>query len=462
MKMRCNSVQRELSAYLDGELSAGRAVAIEKHISACPACSLLMERLSETISLVSSLEPICAPEGFADRVQKGIDRHLADRRLGRRLFHPLHIKIPLEALAAAAVAALVLMHPSYRERRAGPPLSEPGPRTPDTAAFEHSRKQPGPPEPDTAGRWEEAREKPGSGPGRAIDRAADLRTGESSRDTHDDSLMARKETGGWEKKDGPGATAPRRTGGERMKRASGRTRGTVTGPSPSKTDAYKSPGSPVSRRGRSGAVPSQSRVQAAQAPAHLVSVRNLELVMADTPDNNARFVEFNSDWGAWAALERPGATPQEQLEQEEGHQQLMDLEANALVLREDTARKNTRAVGTAHGEAAAHEAGNLVYNFTIMLDDYPVFVRALSAIGSIYSTETAALVNILPGQELPGLRAAPPPDKEGLKLHAALESDPAREGDEDEGEEQAKKEQAEARQAFISNGLRINVLESSY
>jgi anti-sigma factor RsiW len=47
----CQEILEELSAYLDGDLSAARCRALERHLSECPGCDAVSARLRYTIEI---------------------------------------------------------------------------------------------------------------------------------------------------------------------------------------------------------------------------------------------------------------------------------------------------------------------------------------------------------------------------------------------------------------------------
>ena len=53
---RCRKLLRELSRYLDAELTPARRRAVEKHIKACACCRMMAARLRMTVA-------ICRGEG---------------------------------------------------------------------------------------------------------------------------------------------------------------------------------------------------------------------------------------------------------------------------------------------------------------------------------------------------------------------------------------------------------------
>lgn len=62
--MNCDGVRGLLSAYLDGELSAGELLRVEQHLRRCHACADEVDSLRQTISLVASLDEVEVPASF--------------------------------------------------------------------------------------------------------------------------------------------------------------------------------------------------------------------------------------------------------------------------------------------------------------------------------------------------------------------------------------------------------------
>ena len=56
--MKCNRVRKDLSAYIDGEVSSRRRAAIERHLAECSDCELYMERLSRVVKSVREVDRI--------------------------------------------------------------------------------------------------------------------------------------------------------------------------------------------------------------------------------------------------------------------------------------------------------------------------------------------------------------------------------------------------------------------
>jgi hypothetical protein len=114
--MRCPAVVADLSAYLDGELGAAAARAVDVHLSACPVCRGRADALRAASQLVSDLPPLSPSESVAMRV---LDRLEVESRgpglallfrsfsAARPLFLPSLIPAALVLLAVLATVLLL-------------------------------------------------------------------------------------------------------------------------------------------------------------------------------------------------------------------------------------------------------------------------------------------------------------------------------------------------------------------
>lgn len=62
--MNCDGVRGLLSAYVDGELSAGELLRVEQHLRRCHCCADDVDSLRQTIALVASLDEVEVPASF--------------------------------------------------------------------------------------------------------------------------------------------------------------------------------------------------------------------------------------------------------------------------------------------------------------------------------------------------------------------------------------------------------------
>lgn len=71
--MKCSEVLNEISAYLDGELSAAQSESVKAHLSECDACREEYESLAHVSELMRKMPAgFRAPEGFKDAVMARI------------------------------------------------------------------------------------------------------------------------------------------------------------------------------------------------------------------------------------------------------------------------------------------------------------------------------------------------------------------------------------------------------
>jgi hypothetical protein len=105
--MTCSEIENRLPAYLEGLLSPEEKKSLALHIASCPRCSRALADLEKTEKLVQGLTEVEPPPFFEQRIMSRV-REEAGRRQGilRRLFYPLHIKLPIQALATIVVAVL--------------------------------------------------------------------------------------------------------------------------------------------------------------------------------------------------------------------------------------------------------------------------------------------------------------------------------------------------------------------
>lgn len=125
--MNCDGVRGLLSAYVDGELSAGELLRVEQHLRRCHWCADEVDALRQTIALVATLEEVEVPAAFHAQLHSRLvalgppvqaartaTAHRARRQDFRRW-----------AVPAAAAAALVIGMAGLN--RMNPPLPGPAP-----------------------------------------------------------------------------------------------------------------------------------------------------------------------------------------------------------------------------------------------------------------------------------------------------------------------------------------------
>ncbi len=117
--MNCQEIQKELSAYLDGEVGDGLRAEMEAHLVGCPQCRQQLAGLRRVAAGVTALPKLTPAPQFLSEVR----RKLASGEPAPKpdwvdlMFRPVWLKVPLEALAMIAVTAgvLVMQRPPPRQ-----------------------------------------------------------------------------------------------------------------------------------------------------------------------------------------------------------------------------------------------------------------------------------------------------------------------------------------------------------
>jgi len=104
--MTCSETRDLLSAWLDQALDAHEREQVQAHLAGCPECRRELEGLRSTVTVLSRVEHPRAPVGFVDKVMGEVYPAPWYRKLGRRVFQPLSVKLPLEAGAMVVIAIL--------------------------------------------------------------------------------------------------------------------------------------------------------------------------------------------------------------------------------------------------------------------------------------------------------------------------------------------------------------------
>jgi hypothetical protein len=136
--MNCEEARTLFSGKAGGRLTQDEHVALTGHLDVCPVCPREWDRYLNTLIPPRSVEEPQAPPGSAERVIQAAIREPWYRRLLRAEFLPLHIKLPLAAVAVVAVSILVVLlfrqNPDVQRAAAPPPAQvAPAPATPSPA-----------------------------------------------------------------------------------------------------------------------------------------------------------------------------------------------------------------------------------------------------------------------------------------------------------------------------------------
>lgn len=110
--MECNKIQEKLSAYIEGIISSEGKILIDKHFESCQRCKESLDDLKKTIEYVQNLEFVEPPSWLTQKIMTKVRkvRTEAEPKKGllKKLFHPLHIKLPIGAAATILIAVTAI------------------------------------------------------------------------------------------------------------------------------------------------------------------------------------------------------------------------------------------------------------------------------------------------------------------------------------------------------------------
>lgn len=106
---KCAHYREEFSEYLDDMLKSEQKRHIEEHLSSCEQCRLVLAELKQTRRTLRNLEEVEPPPWFTQKIMHCIREDAEPKKTFlQRLFYPLRIKIPMEALATCLIVVLAL------------------------------------------------------------------------------------------------------------------------------------------------------------------------------------------------------------------------------------------------------------------------------------------------------------------------------------------------------------------
>ena len=83
VEISCEEVWREISNYLEGEISAELRARMEEHFKDCKHCTAVLDGTRNVLHLVGDATAFEVPAGFSNRLYQKLDRKLAKGRQSR-------------------------------------------------------------------------------------------------------------------------------------------------------------------------------------------------------------------------------------------------------------------------------------------------------------------------------------------------------------------------------------------
>ena len=75
--MKCKSVIRELSNYLDGDLDGILKLDLERHLQHCEDCSMVVDQTKRTVEIFCGSEPLELPTDVRSRLHQALHKKIA-------------------------------------------------------------------------------------------------------------------------------------------------------------------------------------------------------------------------------------------------------------------------------------------------------------------------------------------------------------------------------------------------
>jgi anti-sigma factor RsiW len=99
--MNHDDMQEKLSAYMDDAVSTQERSAMEDHLAGCAECRKALEELRKTVAQLKNLEQVEPPTWLTQKIMAQVRSKAESRKsIWQKLFFPLHVKLPLEAVTA--------------------------------------------------------------------------------------------------------------------------------------------------------------------------------------------------------------------------------------------------------------------------------------------------------------------------------------------------------------------------
>jgi sorbitol-specific phosphotransferase system component IIA len=106
--MDCKRFEDRLNSSVDNGLSADELREFRDHLASCPHCARTLEDLKKTRAWLGSLEEVEPPPWFEQKIMQGVRREHEKRSVWQKLFQPLYIKLPVQALATAVIVVIAV------------------------------------------------------------------------------------------------------------------------------------------------------------------------------------------------------------------------------------------------------------------------------------------------------------------------------------------------------------------
>ena len=113
-----NDIRHKLSEYIDNSVTADEKTAIEEHLRTCTDCADALRELRKTIENLRAVDEVQPPSWMTEKIMAKVrGEQESNRSVWQRLFYPLAVKLPIQAVAVLFLTFTVYyiysgMHPA--------------------------------------------------------------------------------------------------------------------------------------------------------------------------------------------------------------------------------------------------------------------------------------------------------------------------------------------------------------
>ena len=80
--LTCKEFLQELNDYLDPSVDAEPKGHLQRHVSQCPNCFVVVDTTLKTLKVYKGMEPQCVPEDLKKRLWAAVERKMAAKKAG--------------------------------------------------------------------------------------------------------------------------------------------------------------------------------------------------------------------------------------------------------------------------------------------------------------------------------------------------------------------------------------------
>lgn len=145
--MTCDEISKYIPAYLEDDLTPEERKFVDEHINTCDACRQDLADFKNTFNILKDLPDVEPPPFFEQKIMSRIHEEATQKKgLLRKLFYPLRIKIPIQAMATVCIAvfAFLIYKGTESDLKRITPLPPPGIELEKSAKVSEQPSRPSP------------------------------------------------------------------------------------------------------------------------------------------------------------------------------------------------------------------------------------------------------------------------------------------------------------------------------